>query len=76
MLNIVCFELHVRNYSIIHGFVNFSRKMSTEMKTRELIIKTFQEHPGWNHIEIAMEAKVCRKTVSNIMKRFYLTIKF
>jgi len=40
------------------------------LKTRELIIKIFQEHPGWTYKKIARQAKVCRETVSSVIKRF------
>ena len=54
--------------SYFRSCVNFSRKISSELKTRELIIKIFQEHPGWTYKKIARQAKVCRETVSSVIK--------
>lgn len=44
--------------------------MSSQVKTRELIIKLFQANPHWSFKKIAVEAKVYRKTVSEVIKRF------
>ena len=53
-----------------YDLIDFSRKMTSEVETRKLIIKFFQDHPGWTYEKIPKEAKVCKKTVYNVIKRF------
>jgi transposase/predicted DNA-binding protein YlxM (UPF0122 family) len=44
--------------------------MTSEVETRKLIIKFFQENPRWTLQKIAKEAKVHRQTVSDVIRRF------
>lgn len=44
--------------------------MSSEIKSRELIIRLFQENPKSSQKTLARKAKVCQKTVSNVIKNF------
>lgn len=44
--------------------------MSSQVETHKLIIKLFQANPNWSFKKIAVEAKVHRKTVSKVIKRF------
>lgn len=45
--------------------------MSSELKTRELIIEIFHENPKWTFKHIARKSKVCRETVSKVIKKFH-----
>lgn len=41
-----------------------------ELENRKKIVHIFQQNPTWSHSSIAKEAKVSRRTVSGVIKRF------
>jgi len=41
-----------------------------QVKTAELVIKLSRENPSWSQGTIAKKAKICQKSVSNILRRF------
>lgn len=45
-------------------------KMTSEVQTRDFIIRLYQENPGSSQKTIARKAKVAQKTISNVIKNF------
>ena len=44
--------------------------MSDQKKVRLNIIKYYQQNPTWSYEKLAKQSKVCRQTVSNVIKKF------
>lgn len=57
------------NVNYINFFVNLI-KMSDQKKVRTEIIKYFQLNPTWSYKKLAKHTKVCRQTVSNVIKQY------
>lgn len=48
--------------------------MSGEKEVRLKIIKNYQRNPNWSYKKLAKELKVCRQTVSNVLKQFQMNL--